>query len=148
MQTFLSKATTQKGTKVVNEWRATATSATFRFLNPRNPPQPALTAPTAASVNSHQLTKANPRVKRDRWAVNANVFDSTRAAVTFQKSKLKLFFFPFLVVRQRHTPSNICVEHHVKCKRESIVSLGDNCICLVLVIHTACSIIDGCKIIY
>lgn len=37
--TFLSKATTQNGAKVVNERRATATSATFRFLNPRNPPR-------------------------------------------------------------------------------------------------------------
>lgn len=90
MQTFLSKAMTQKGTKVVNEQRATATSATFRFLNPHNPPQPALAAATAASVNSHQLTKANPRVKRDRWAVIANVFDSAR--VTSQESELKFSF--------------------------------------------------------
>lgn len=127
---------TQKGNKVVIKRRATATSATFRFLNPRNPPQP------AASVNSHQLTTANPRGKRDRRTVGADVFNSARAAVTFQKSELKFSSLPRL--RQR----NIYVEHHVKCKRAPIASLGDNCICFVLVIHTACSIIDGCDIIY
>lgn len=74
---------------MVNEGRATATSATFRFLNPRNPPQPALAAPAAASENSHQFMKANPQVKRDLPTVIANVLDSSGAAVTFQKSELK-----------------------------------------------------------
>lgn len=79
MQPFLSKVMTQKGNKVVNERRATATSATFRFLNPDNPSQTALAAPAAASLNSHQLTKANPGLKRDCWTIGANAFDSSGA---------------------------------------------------------------------
>lgn len=91
---------------MVNERRATATSATFRFLKPRNPPQPALAAPTAASGNSHQCMKANPQVKRDPPTAIANVLDSSGAAVT-QKSELKFSSWRGSVTRNATFTSSI-----------------------------------------